>query len=57
MEDWPKFLTVYNFDQKLRYGSKGDGGYVIGDLPGSTRRVCPYPTSTFQTIRGFQSII
>lgn len=35
MADWSKFLTVYNFEKKLRYGSRGDGGYVIGALPGT----------------------
>jgi len=27
-------LTVYNFDNKIRYGEKKDGGYVLGDLNG-----------------------
>ena len=27
-----KYLTVYNFNNKIRLGEKGDGGYVIGDI-------------------------
>jgi hypothetical protein len=27
-------LKVYTFDKKIRYGSKGDGGYVLADLDG-----------------------
>jgi len=34
MDAWTKFLTVYNFDEKMRHGAMGDGGYVIGSLPG-----------------------
>jgi hypothetical protein len=29
-----KYLTTYHFDNKLRLGNKGDGGYVIAKLPG-----------------------
>ena len=27
-------LKVYHFDKKIRLGNEGDGGYVLGDLPG-----------------------
>ena len=29
------YLNVYNFDNKIRLGVKGDGGYVIGDIDGN----------------------
>ena len=29
-----ELLQVYNFEKKIRYGSNGDGGYVIADLDG-----------------------
>ena len=29
-----ELFIVYNFDKKVRLGTKGDGGYVIGDLEG-----------------------
>ena len=29
------YLKVYNFDNKIRLGAKGDGGYVIGDIDGN----------------------
>jgi hypothetical protein len=30
----PEFLKVYNFDKKVRYGVKKDGGYVVAELEG-----------------------
>jgi hypothetical protein len=31
--DMIDFFKTYNFDNKKRYGSINDGGYVIGNLP------------------------
>jgi hypothetical protein len=30
-----EYLTTYHYPRKLRLGKKGDGGYVIAELPGS----------------------